>query len=115
MAKTVTVLVRTTPLRSHRAAEALRMAVGQTLADHRVQLILSGPAVYILGEVRPEQIGGVQVQRSLDTLRMLGHPILVEQESLQASGLLQPPEGVEVRSRSEVAALLANSEVIYIW
>ena len=91
------------------------MSVGLTLADNSVRLILAGDAVYILGEVKPEEIGGGEVARPLETLRMLGHSICAEAESLDERGLSPAIKGVESLSRSEVAKALADSDVALTW
>jgi len=91
------------------------MSVGLTLADNAVRLILAGDAAYILGEAKPDAIGGGDVERPLETLRMLGHSICAEAESLDERGLIPAVKGVESLSRSEVAKALADSDVVLTW
>ena len=91
------------------------MSVGQTLADHEVRLILCGDAVYILKEVDPGQIEGGDIQLPLETLRMLGHPIYAEAESLEERGVTSLVDGVETISRADVAAMLAECDVVLPW
>ena len=91
------------------------MSVGQTLADNEVRLILAEDAVYILGEADPEKIGGGEVFRPLETLRMLGHSVYAEEESLAARGLAELSGRFERLSRSGVARMLCDSDVVLTW
>jgi sulfur relay (sulfurtransferase) DsrF/TusC family protein len=112
---TVAVLLRSAPFGSRRSAEALRMSVGQTLADNQVRLIFAADAVYILSDVQPDLIEGGEVRRPLETLRMLGHSLLAERESLEERGIERVPEGIRPVSRAEVAEALLHSDVVIVW
>lgn len=111
----VSVILRGAPFGTRRPAEALRMSVGQTLADNEVRLIFAGDSVYILGDVNPSLIGGGAVQRPLETLRMLGHAIYAEAESLDERGVTPAVPGVERIPRARIAELLAESDVTIAW
>ena len=91
------------------------MSVGQTLADNEVRLILAEDAVYILGDAEPEKIGGGEMVRPLETLRMLGHSVYAESESLDARGLAKLSGDFERLSRSNVARMLGDSDVVLTW
>jgi len=112
----VTVLVRGSAFGSRRAAEAMRMSVGQTLGDHDVRLVLAEDAIYALNaDVRPAMIAGGDVQRPIETLRMLGQPMYAESESLDARDVEELPAGVERIARADLAAMLAESDVVLPW
>ena len=107
----VTTLIRSGAFRSKRTAEAMRMTVGQTLADHDVRLIFAEEAVFaLLAAERNEETA-----QPLETLRMLGRPIYAEAESLAERGVASLPAGVERIGRLEAARMLAESGAVYIW
>ncbi|MBT3270316.1 DsrE family protein [Candidatus Poribacteria bacterium] len=112
----VTVLVRGSAFESRRAAEAMRMSVGQTLGDHDVRLVLAEDAVYTLNaDARPAMIAGGDVQRPIETLRMLGKAMYAESESLDARDVAELPAGVERIARADLAGMLAESDVVLTW
>jgi sulfur relay (sulfurtransferase) DsrF/TusC family protein len=112
----VSVVIKGSPFNSLRCSEALRMSLGLTLADdNRVSVIFVGDAVYALLEAQPELIESPEVGRHLETLLMLGHELIAEEEALQERGLEEFQYPVERRSRQEVAGLLAESTAVMVW
>lgn len=112
--KKVTVLVRRSPLNSLKNAEALRQAVGLTLADNRVTVMLVDAAAWLAVPLSPQVIGGGEIKKPLDTLAALRVPVLVEEESLQSWGI-DPGQlrlGVQVVSREEVVSQLTAADVV---
>jgi|AP95_1055475.scaffolds.fasta_scaffold111198_2 sulfur relay (sulfurtransferase) DsrF/TusC family protein len=112
----VTVLVRGSAFGSRRTAEAMRMSVGQTLGDHDVRLVFAEDAVYVLdADARPAMISGGDVERPIETLRMLGKAMYAESESLDARDVTELPAGVERIARVDLAAMLTDSDVVLTW
>jgi sulfur relay (sulfurtransferase) DsrF/TusC family protein len=111
----VAVILRSGAFNNRRSAEALRMSVGQTLAENHVRLIFAGDAVYLLGKSAPGLIGGGDIRLPLETLRMLGHPVYAEAESLEERGFGALPDGVQKVSRADVARMLAECHVVIAW
>jgi len=109
--KRVTVLLRSAPTR--RLVEALRMSVGQTLAEHRVRLIFLDDAVYILQEAQENE--REEIRLPLETLALLGHEMIAESESLEARGVHTTRKGVRRASRAEIAELLLESDLVMTW
>lgn len=110
--KTISVLLRKVPLDTVRNAEALRMSLGLTLRDDRVQVIFLEDGVYTLLNTSPEAIGAPPMARHLETLQGLDCPLVVEKESLEERGLGQILLPVEIKTRAEIAALLAQSNIV---
>lgn len=109
----VTVVVRHPPLNTVRAAEALRAAVGYTLAPQRVTVLLVGPGAYAAAAgLRPERVGQPEVAKHIATLKLLGHQIVVDQPSHEALGAFPLHPAVEIRDRADVLKLLGESDVV---
>ena len=107
-------LLRRPPLGSVKGSEALRHAVGLTLAANQVTAVLVGPAVWLATPLAPERIGGGEVKKHLDMLHRLKARVMVEEESLEEQGVdasrLLP--GVEVVPHQAVVATLTQAEVV---
>lgn len=91
------------------------MSVGQTLGDHRVRLIFTADAVYILGETKPSLVGGGDVALPLETLGLLEHELVAEAESLDERGIRVVYPNVRRANREEVARSLLESDVALTW
>ncbi len=90
------------------------MSVGLTLGDCAVRVVFMGDGVYTLLAVSPEAIQSPPVDTHIQTLLFLKHRLIVDRDSLFSRGLTTKSLNyeVEVRPRREVAALLAESEVV---
>ena len=112
--KKVVVLVRRSPLNSVKNAEALRHAVGQTLAENQVTAILLDAAAWLALPMSSEIIGGGLIQKHLDTLPLLGAKVKVEAESLERYGIDRGKvmKKIEVISREEVVNEITEAEVV---
>jgi predicted peroxiredoxin len=74
----VLVLVSEDPRTSHRANEALRIALGVVAGENPVTIVLTGPAVHLLDEDTDELVDGDDIAKYRASLRKLGVPLHVE-------------------------------------
>ena len=100
------VLISEDPRVSHRANEAMRIALGIVAGDNEVRIVLSGPAVHLLDEDTDDLVDGDDIAKFRASLKKLGVPFHVE-----GAPPTRPdwnPEGHPVVSvsRSEIAALV---------
>ncbi len=111
--KRVAVLIRSLPLNSVRAAEGLRAALGQTLADHEVTAVLMEDGAWAATELHPHG-GGPEADpgRHLETLAALGHRVIVDRASLEARGIEAVRPEVTVVPRGEAVAALAAADAL---
>ena len=86
------------------------MAVGLTLGDNAITVIFRDDGVYTLLPTQPALIGSLEIDKHVETLRLLNVRLVVEHESLADRKLSQLKWDVERLARQDVAQLLADSE-----
>jgi sulfur relay (sulfurtransferase) DsrF/TusC family protein len=110
--KTTSVIISQSPLKTLRVAEALRMSVGLTLCDDRVQVLFMADGVYTLLDTKPETVGMPEYSRHIETLRQLNHRLFAEREALNERAIAEIRPEAEVVSRMELAQLLLDSDCV---
>ncbi len=107
----VLVLISEDPRRSHRANEALRIALGVAAGENEVTVVLTGPAVHLLDAETDDLVDGDDIAKYRGVLAKLGIPFHIERAAM-------PPERGEWNaeghatipvSREEIADLIARS------
>ncbi len=112
--RNVVFLVRQPPVASGWTSEALRVAVGMTLADgNRVTVVLLGDGVLALASPKPEAVESLGLREHVETLRELGVRLVAEREACARHGVVAP--GAETADRDAIAFLLADAEVLQSW
>jgi hypothetical protein len=74
----VLVVISEDPRRSHRANEAIRIALGVVAGENPVTVVLSGPAVHLLDEDTDDLVDGDDIAKFRAALKKLGVPFHVE-------------------------------------
>jgi sulfur relay (sulfurtransferase) DsrF/TusC family protein len=110
--KSVVVLIRRAPVGSDRAAEALRVALGQTLASNRVTVAFLDDGVWSARPLRPEVVQGADCAKPIGFLRELGHRLVADAESLAAREIQAVLPGVDVKPRRELLDLLTAADAV---
>jgi sulfur relay (sulfurtransferase) DsrF/TusC family protein len=112
----VAVLIHKSPFNTLRNSEGLRMAVGLTLEEgNRVTVIFLRDGVCLLGNVVPERIQSGIVKKHLEALRLLGHRLVAERESLEERGIKGTPIKVDVLDRADVIQILSEADRVIPW
>ena len=78
----VLVLISEDPRVSHRANEAMRIALGVVAGENEVSIVLAGPAAHLLDEDTDELVDGDDIAKVRTSLRKLGIPFHVEAASV---------------------------------
>ncbi len=106
------VLIRTAPVTTITAAEAMRVALGLTLSDLRVTLLFADRGVWNAKRARPEIVGMQPLDESLELLPESNVLQLADRESVEREkpGELRPE--VEVIPHAEVVALLNRAHAV---
>ncbi|MDA8217836.1 MAG: DsrE family protein [Dehalococcoidales bacterium] len=113
----IVVVLRDGPLNSGRDEEGLRVAIGLTLANPQVTVLLLDQAVWLSVPLAVAEIERPSLGTNWETLGLMGIRRLSERESLIERGL-DPTEvlaGVEVVSRAEAAGVLAEADVVLVY
>jgi hypothetical protein len=77
MAERVLVLISEDPRSSHRAHEALRIALGIVAGENDVAIVLDGPATHLLDADTDDLVDGDDIAKVRDSLRRLDVPMLI--------------------------------------
>jgi hypothetical protein len=77
----VLVIISEDPRASHRAHEAMRIALGVAAGENEVSVVLSGAAVHLLDEDTDDLVDGDDVQKVRSSLKRMGIPFHVEASS----------------------------------
>ncbi|MGH7365281.1 MAG: hypothetical protein ACREKQ_07430 [Candidatus Rokuibacteriota bacterium] len=72
------VLISEDPRVSHRANEAMRIAVGIVAGENEVRVVLTGPAVHLLDDDTDDLVDGDDIAKFRAALKKLGVPFHVE-------------------------------------
>jgi hypothetical protein len=80
----VLVLISVDPRTSHRANEAMRIALGIVSGENEVTIVLTGPAVHLLHAETDDLIDGDDIAKFRANLRAVGVPFHVEASAMPA-------------------------------
>ena len=75
------VVISEDPRVSHRANEAMRIALGVVAGENEVRIVLTGPAVHLLDEDTDDLVDGDDIAKFRASLRKLGIPFHVEESA----------------------------------
>ena len=107
----VLVLISEDPRSSHRANEALRIALGIAAGENEVTVVLTGPAVHLLDAETDDLVDGDDIAKYRGTLAKLGIPFHVDRAAIPANAGDWNAEGHATipLSREEIVELIAGS------
>jgi predicted peroxiredoxin len=74
----VLVVISEDPRASHRANEAMRIALGVVAGEAEVTIVLTGPAVHLLDDDTDDLVDGDDIAKFRAALKKLGVPFHVE-------------------------------------
>lgn len=113
--KSVVVVVRRPPLGTIKAAESLRVALGQTLSANQVTAAFIDDGAWCAAPLRPDPEGGAEFEKPIGLLHELGHRLVADSDSLEARGITSVAPGVEVKPRRGVIALLTEADTVIVY
>jgi sulfur relay (sulfurtransferase) DsrF/TusC family protein len=115
MGAPVLILISADPHTSHRANEALRIALGILAGENEVRIILRDRAAAALEEDTDDLVDGDDIARHLSTLVKLGQAFHVDESALP--GIERNGEGLTLVpvSPAEIADLVARSERVLVF
>jgi hypothetical protein len=106
----VLVIISEDPRVSHRANEAMRIALGVVAGENPVRIVLSGPAVHLLDEDTDDLVDGDDIAKFRAALKKLGIPFHVEATALPSEpGWNADRHPLVPVSTEEIAALVPQA------
>ncbi|MBM4123814.1 MAG: DsrE family protein [Nitrospira sp.] len=114
MAPSIVVVIREDPLKTHRAVEALRIALGLSTGDNPLTIVLLGRAPLLLSEDIEDVVDGDILEKYLPSLKQLSIPFVV---SLGAQSEFSFTDGFTTKESSppEIATLIAESDRVLVF
>lgn len=118
-AEHVLVVVSVDPELSHRANEAVRIALGILAGENDVTLVLLGPAAKILSSEIENYVDGEDTLKHVATLQKLGQRFHVERSAIPPPGgsgdwNAGGPEVVPI-STDDLAGMMARSDRVLVF
>ena len=103
------VVISEDPRASHRANEAMRIALGIVAGDNPIHIVLTGPAVHLLDEDTDDLVDGDDIAKFRAALKKLGIPFEIEGALPTEPGWNADGHPVRTVSRDEIAALVPKA------
>ena len=80
----VAILISEDPRSSHRANEAMRIALGVAAGENDVTIVLTGPAAHLLDADTDDLVDGDDIARHRGALLKMGVPFHIEKSAIPA-------------------------------
>lgn len=109
MPPTVLVLIKTDPMKSHRAVEGLRIALGLVSGEHPVSIVLLDRAALLLSEDADDLVDGDILPKYLPVFKELDQTFFVEEKAFKASALEESDYSIEPVSMERISKLIAQA------
>lgn len=109
MPKNLVILIREDPMKTHRASEAIRIALGLSTGPNPLTIILLENARQLISEEAYDLPDGEILEKHLPVIKNLALPIVVPLESGQTFSL-DPEFNIQESSLSQIATLVAQAD-----
>lgn len=114
MALHVVVVILEDPLKSHRAVEALRIALGLSAGENPVTIVLLNGAPALLGSDQDDIIDGEILEKHLPVLKELQVPFVLPQGA-SARFSLDPEFKVREDSPENIGTLIRSAGRVFFF
>ena len=112
----VLVIIAEDPRVSHRANEAMRIALGVVAGENPVRIVLTGRAVHLLDEDTDDLVDGDDIAKFRAALKKLGIPFHIEATSLPSeTGWNAEGHPLVPVSSADIAALVPQANRFMIF
>ncbi|MGD9852032.1 MAG: hypothetical protein AB7T38_12255 [Nitrospirales bacterium] len=109
MPKNIVVLIREDPQKSHRAGEAIRIALGLSTGPNPLKIILLDKAKLLVSEEAYDLPDGEMLEKYLPVIQNLQIPILLNRESHEMLDL-DPDFLIQTVSDTEITNILGEAD-----
>ena len=110
--KKVIFVIQTTPFNTIVLSEAMRMAVGMTVHDNRVNILLTGDGAWNALRLVPNIIGRPDMHESMELFSACGVGVFADEVSLKERGISEYNGHIEKISRKDAYDLIVNADVV---
>lgn len=114
MPLSVTVVIRENPRKSHRAVEALRIALGLATGPNPLTVILLDEAHLLLTEETDDLVASDILEKYLPVLKDLAIPFIVP-EGTRAQHALDPDFQIREVPLKDIPTLIAQSDRVLVF
>ncbi len=109
MTPSILVFIKGDPTKSHKPAEAIRIALGLISGEHTVQIVLLGPSVQLLSEDAEDLVDGELLMKYLPSFAELGQKFYVEETAWKNANLEPVDYMIEPVSMHRVGKLVRKA------
>ncbi|MDR4493280.1 MAG: hypothetical protein AB7P17_03235 [Nitrospirales bacterium] len=109
MPKNIVVLIREDPQKSHRAAEAVRIALGLSTGPNPLKIILLNKAKVLISEEAYDLPEADMLEKYLPVIQNLQIPIFLNKESHESLAL-DPEFSTQTLSDEEITKILGEAD-----
>jgi hypothetical protein len=109
------VVISEDPRVSHRANEAMRIALGIVAGENEVRVVLTGPAVHLLDDETDDLVDGDDIAKFRAALRKLGVPFHIEGRPPAPADWNGDGHPVVPVGAADVAAMLARATRVLVF
>lgn len=114
MSLSVVVVIQEDPMKTHRAAEGLRIALGLSTGPNPLTIILLSHALSLLTDEAAEAVAADILEKYLPVVQELGIPIVIPEGSL-ARFPIDPEFAVRETSLSNIASLVSHADRVLVF
>ena len=115
MGPKIVFLIRTNPNKSHRPAEAIRIATGLGIGKNPVKIILSGEAPRMLSSSEEDMIDTDIIEKFLPLLEEWNVPLYVDKRSLGLVNLKGSPYNYRIADTEDTSELIAGGHYVFVF
>lgn len=92
------------------------MSVGLTLEDdNKITVLFIDDGVHLLRKTNPGLIQSGIIYKHLDALRLLGHRVVADKESLEKRGIKELGAKADILPRDKVIEMLTSADRVIPW
>lgn len=110
--KNIVFIIRTTPFNTIALPEAMRMAIGLTVQDNRVNILLIDDGVWNALKLAPHIIERPDIYESMDLFSVCGVRVFADEVSLGEREISEYESHIEKISRKDAYNLISSCDVV---
>ena len=114
MPKNIVVVIREDPQKSHRASEAIRIALGLSTGPNPLKIILIGQAKFLVSEEAYDLPDGEMLEKYLPAIQNLQIPIFLDEE-FQDKMNVDPEFSTQVLPDPELSKILGEADRVLVF